>query len=124
LLAARSITYARDGASRVHLERMFGELGIAAEMKAKSLLEQGSTRAAARVVAGDAEILLTLVSEILPVQGLELLGPLPGHFQSYVAFDAAVGTKSQDHDDALGLVWCLTQPRQTARTWAEKGIEQ
>ena len=124
LLAARSITYARDGASRVHLERMFGELGIAAEMKAKSLLEQGSTRAAARVVAGDAEILLTLVSEILPVQGLELLGPLPGHFQSYVAFDAAVGTKSQDHDDALGLVWCLTQPRLTARTWAEEGIEQ
>jgi len=124
LLAARSITYAQDGASRVHLERMFAELKITEEMKAKTLLEQGSTRAAARVVAGDAEILLTLVSEILPVQGLELLGALPGHFQSYVSFDAAVGTKSQDADDALGLVWCLTQPKLTATTWATKGIEQ
>jgi molybdate transport system substrate-binding protein len=124
LLAARSITYAQDGASRAHIERMFGELKITDELKAKTLLEQGSTRAAARVVAGDAEILLTLVSEILPVQGLELLGPLPGHFQSYVSFDAAVGTKSQDPDDALGLVWCLTLPKLTATTWAAKGIEQ
>ena len=124
LLAARSITYAQDGASRVHIERMFGELKITEEMKARTLLEQGSTRAAARVVAGDAEILLTLVSEILPVQGLELLGPLPGHFQSYIFFDAAVGTKSQDADDALGLVYCLTLPKLTAKTWAAKGIEQ
>ena len=124
LLAARSITYAQDGASRVHLERMFAELKIADEMKAKTLLEQGSTRAAARVVAGDAEILLTLVSEILPVQGVELLGPLPGHFQSYVFFDGAVGKKSQDADDALGFVWCLTTGSPAAKTWAAKGIEQ
>ena len=124
LLAARSITYAQDGASRVHLERMFAELKIADEMKAKTLLEQGSTRAAARVVAGDADILLTLVSEILPVQGLELLGPLPGHFQSYVFFDAAVGIKSQDPDDARGFVSCLTLPfKPTTSTWAAKGIE-
>ena len=126
LLAARSITYAQDGASRVHIERMFGELKITDEMKAKTLLEQGSTRAAARVVAGDAEILLTLVSEILPVQGVELLGPLPAHFQSYISFDAAVGTKSQDPDDARGFVYCLkigpTAP--ASRTWAAKGIEQ
>jgi len=125
LLAARSITYAQDGASRVHLEQMFAELGIAAEMKAKTLLEQGSTRAAAKVVAGEAEILLTLVSEILPVSGLELLGPLPGHFQSYVSFDAAVGTKSQDPDDARGFASCLTLPSPpTTRTWTAKGIEQ
>ena len=125
LLEARSITYAQDGASRVHIERMFGELEIADEMKAKTLLEQGSTRAAARVVAGDAEILLTLVSEILPVQGLELLGPLPGHFQSYISFDAAVGTKSQAPDAARGFVFCLVRASApVAGTWAAKGIEQ
>ena len=125
LLAAKSVTYAQDGASREHIERMFAQLGIADEMKAKTLLEQGSTRAAAKVVAGEAEILLTLVSEILPVSGLELLGPLPGHFQSYVSFDAAVGTKSQDPDDARGFASCLTLPSPpTTRTWTAKGIEQ
>ena len=64
LLTARSVTYAQDGASRVHIERMFERLGLAAEMKAKTVLEQGSVRAAAKVVDGDAELLLTLVSEI------------------------------------------------------------
>ena len=124
LLAVRSVTYAQDGASRVHIERMFGELGIAAEMKAKTVLEQGSTRAAERVVAGDAELLLTLVSEILPVQGVELLGPLPGHFQSYISFDAAVGVRPQDPDDARIFVWCLTTGRPAEKTFAEKGIER
>ena len=56
---------------------MFERLGIAAEMQAKTLLEPGSVQAADKVVAGEAEILLTLVSEILPVEGMELLGPLP-----------------------------------------------
>jgi molybdate transport system substrate-binding protein len=54
LLAAKSVTYAQDGASRTHVERMFTQLGIADEMKAKTLLEQGSVRAAAKVVAGEA----------------------------------------------------------------------
>ena len=61
-----------EGASRPHLERMFERLGIAAEMQAKTLLEPGSVQAAEKVVAGEAEILLTLVSEILPVEGMEL----------------------------------------------------
>jgi molybdate transport system substrate-binding protein len=124
LLTARSITYAQDGASRVHLERMFAELGIAAEMKAKTLLEQGSTRAAAKVVAGDAEILLTLISEILPVEGLELLGPLPGQFQSYISFAAAVGTQPQDRDDARAFIACVANGEPAKRTFAAKGIER
>jgi molybdate transport system substrate-binding protein len=123
LLAARSVSYARDGASRVHIERMFERLGIAAEMQAKALLEQGSVNAAAKVVAGDAEMLLTLVSEILPVAGLELLGPLPSEFQSYIAFDAAVGAHAADVAAARELVACLTSP-QAKGVFAEKGIER
>lgn len=124
LRAAKSVTYAQDGASRVHIERMFGELRIADEMKAKTLLEQGSVRAAAKVVAGEAEILLTLISEILPVQGMELLGPLPGHFQSYVSFDAAIATEPQAPDPAGAFVLCLVKAPPAARTWAAKGIER
>jgi len=123
LLAAKSITYAQDGASRVHIERMLGQLGIADQMKAKTLLEQGSTRAAQRVVAGDAEILLTLVSEILPVQGMELLGPLPSQFQSYISFDAAIGAKSQARGAAEAFMSCVVAAP-SAQTWAAKGIER
>jgi molybdate transport system substrate-binding protein len=108
----------------VHIERMFAELGIANEMKAKTQLEQGSTRAAARVVNGDAEVLLTLVSEILPVDGMELLGPLPGRFQSYVSFDAAVGKRPQSGDDAQAFIACLATGQPADRTFAAKGIER
>lgn len=124
LLTAKSITYAQDGASRVHVERMFMELGIEAEMRAKTLLEQGSTRAAAKVVSGDAEILLTLISEILPVQGMELLGPLPGHFQNYVSFEAALGTKPQDGAAARAFISCLATGKPAETTFAAKGIER
>jgi len=123
LLAAQSVTYAQDGASRVHIERMFEQLGVAAEMKAKALLEQGSVRAAAKVVAGEAEILLTLVSEILPVEGMELLGPLPAEFQSYISFAAFMSSRPKDPAAARAFLECVTAPA-TAATFAVKGIER
>jgi len=123
LLDARSVAYAQDGASRPHIERMFERLGIAEQMKAKAVLEQGSVRAAAKVVGGEAEILLTLVSEILPVQGMELLGALPAEFQSYISFDAAVAAKPADPALARALLACVAAPA-AAPTFAAKGIER
>ena len=123
LLSARSVTYAQDGASRAHIERMFEGLGIAAEIKPKTLLEQGSVRAAAKVVAGEAEILLTLVSEILPVDGMELLGPLPAEFQSYISFAAFVSSRPKDPAAARALLDCVSAPT-TSVLFAEKGIER
>ncbi|HUQ52770.1 MAG TPA: substrate-binding domain-containing protein [Gammaproteobacteria bacterium] len=123
LLTASSVTYAQDGASRVHIESMFEKLGIAQQMKAKTMLEQGSTRAAAKVVDGEAELLLTLVSEILPVADMDLLGPLPKEFQSYISFDAAVGAHPADLAAARAFVACVASP-QGASVFAEKGIER
>ena len=123
LLAAKSVTYAQDGASREHIERMFAQLGIADEMKAKTLLEQGSVRAAAKVVAGEAELLLTLVSEILPVEGMQLLGPLPAEFQSYISFAGFVTSGSKDPAAARALLACIAAPANTA-TFTAKGIER
>lgn len=123
LLNARSVTYAADGASRPHIERMFEQLGIAAEMKGKAMLEQGSTRAAEKVVAGDAEILLTLVSEILPVEGLELLGPVPAEFQSYISFAGAVDAHAASRDAARAFIDCVAAPAATT-TFTAKGIER
>jgi molybdate transport system substrate-binding protein len=123
LLAAKSVTYAQDGASREHIERMFAQLGIADEMKAKTLLEQGSVRAAAKVVAGEAELLLTLVSEILPVEGMQLLGPLPAEFQSYISFAGFVTSGAKDPAAARALLACIAAPANTA-TFTAKGIER
>ena len=123
LLAARSVTYAQDGASRGYIEAMFAKLGIADEMKRKTLLEQGSVRAAAKVVGGEAEILLTLVSEILPVEGMELLGPLPAEFQSYIDFAGLLSSRPKDLAAARAFLSCIAEPANAA-TFAAKGIER
>jgi molybdate transport system substrate-binding protein len=123
LLAAKSVTFAREGASRTYLERMFEQLGIASEMQAKTLLEPGSVQAAHKVAAGEAELLLTLVSEILPEDGVELVGPLPAEFQSYISFEAALGAHPKDFEAARAFVACLAAPA-AAPTFVAKGIER
>jgi molybdate transport system substrate-binding protein len=123
LLGATSVTYAADGASRVHLERMFETLRITEAMKAKSVLEQGSVRATARVARGEVEIVLTLVSEILPVAGIELAGPLPAAFQSYVSFSAGVGARARNASAATALVNALSSAR-VDEVFSVRGIER
>jgi molybdate transport system substrate-binding protein len=123
LLGAKSVTYAADGASRVHIERMLETLGITEAMKAKSVLEQGSVRATARVAQGEVEIVLTLVSEILPVSGIELVGPLPTAFQSYVSFSAGVGARARDASAAKALVDALASAR-VDEVFSARGIER
>jgi molybdate transport system substrate-binding protein len=122
-LAAKAITYAGDGASRPHIDRMMGTLGIADVMTKKTLLEQGSVRAAARVASGDADLLITLVSEILPAPGVELVGPLPTQFQNYVSFAGAAAVKSDNAAAGKALISCLSGPN-VATTLKAKGMEK
>jgi molybdate transport system substrate-binding protein len=92
-------------------------------MRAKTLLEPGSGQAAEKVIAGEAEILLTLVSEISPVAGMELVGPLPAEFQSYITFDAAVGARSAESAAARAFIACVAAPS-AAPAFAAQGIER
>jgi len=123
LLGVPSVTYASDGASRPSIERMFDRLGIAASMAPKTQLEAGSTRAAARVVEGKTALLITLVSEIVPVAGLRLAGALPAEFQGEVTFAAGVGARASRPEVAARAIACLTAPT-TGRAYADVGLER
>lgn len=123
LLAAKSITYAQDGASRTYILQMQDTLGIADKMKAKTILEQGSVRANARVADGSAEMVLTLVSEILPAPGVQLVGPLPAEVQHYVNFAEGIGPNSKNADAAKALVKFFASPA-VGPTLKAKGMER
>jgi molybdate transport system substrate-binding protein len=123
LLAAKAVTYAGNGASRPHIDAMFVRLGIADAVKPKALLEQGSERSIARVNAGDADLLITLVSEILPAPGVELVGPLPSEFRSDVTFAAGVSATAADPAAARAFLASLASPSATA-TLKSKGLER
>jgi molybdate transport system substrate-binding protein len=110
LLASKSVTYAENGASRKYILQMFDKFGIADAMKAKTIPEQGSERSNARVADGSAEMILTLVSEILPAPGVQLVGPLPNDVQHYVNFAVGTSKNSKNTDADKALTKFLSSP--------------
>jgi molybdate transport system substrate-binding protein len=120
---AKSVSYAGDGASRPHIEAMFDALGIRSAMAPKTLLEQGSVRAAEKVASGQAELLITLVSEILPAPGVDLVGSLPARFQHPVSFATAVGKSASNATAGKSLIACLSGP-DVASVLKAKGMER
>jgi molybdate transport system substrate-binding protein len=122
LLRAKSITYAEDGASRAYIVKMLDRFGIRAEIERKTTLEQGSTRAATRVADGRTEIVMTLVSEILPAPGVQLVGPFPEEVQSYVTFAAGIAVNSKNAEAGRALIRFLKSP-EVAPTLKAKGMD-
>jgi molybdate transport system substrate-binding protein len=95
LTRARSITFTAEGQSRSTIDAAFATLGIADAMRAKTILK-GPGEAPAAVARGEAEVVLTLVSEMVEVPGLTLLGPFPAALQQFVTFSAARGAQVGD----------------------------
>jgi molybdate transport system substrate-binding protein len=122
LREAKSITYPQDGASRGYIEKMFERLGIAADVKPKIILAKGSGPATESVAAGKAAMVITLFSEIVPIHGVEILGPLPGEYQSDIRFSAAASSMAQDAAAAKALITFLAGPK-VAPALKAKGLD-
>jgi molybdate transport system substrate-binding protein len=114
LLGAKAIAYGPSGASFPYITRMLETLGIADTMKAKTLFFDTSDGTNAAVADGKADFGITLVSEILPVKGIELLGPFPDEFQGYVRFSAAVSANAKNPESAAALIKFLAGPDTSA----------
>jgi molybdate transport system substrate-binding protein len=106
LLDAKSIAYSEGGLTGIYLKGLFQRLGIADALKAKTV--QG--RGAELVGEGKADIGLTQISEILPVAGAELAGPLPPEVQQYTVFPAAAGAQAREPEAARAPLRFLTSP--------------
>jgi molybdate transport system substrate-binding protein len=120
LLAAKSIAYS-TGPSGVYIESLFLRMGVADELKPKIKQMQGVP--IGEVVArGEAEIGFQQVSEILPVAGIELLGPLPADIQRITIFSTGLHVGAQQPDAARALVKFFTAPA-AAPIIRKKGME-
>ena len=104
LLNAKSITYAKDGASRVLNEKLFDRLGISVEMKPKIILQSVPGRPQIAVADGQAEMVMTLVSEILPAKGVELVGPIPQELAAYVNFRGGVSANTRNAEASRAVL--------------------
>jgi molybdate transport system substrate-binding protein len=123
LLNAESITYAKDGAARVLIEKIYDRLGIANEVKPKIILQSVPGTPQTAVAHGKAEIVMTLVSEILPVKGVELVGPVPKELQSYVSFRGGVSANTKNVKASRAVVKFFTSA-DAGLAYKARGLEQ
>jgi len=123
LLAAKSITYATQGASAAPFEALVARLGIESQVKPKYNLRNTASQVGEAVANGTVEIGVAPVSEILPVKGVELIGPFPNDLQSYVEITAAAGTGAKEKDAANKLIAFIVSPG-NASVYKAKGMER
>jgi molybdate transport system substrate-binding protein len=102
MLSAKSVAYSRAGASGIYMAKLMERLGIADEMRSKTKLVDG-VPVAEIVAKGEAELGLQQINVLLPIAGVDYVGPLPGDLQDYVEFAAGVLTVSKEPDAAKAL---------------------
>jgi len=116
LLAAKTVTYidpASGGSSGIYVAGLLRKLGIADEIKPKERLQAGGY-VADKVAKGEAEIAIHQISEILPVKGVTLAGPLPEEIQNYTVYAAGLSTAARDPNAAQAWIDYLKGPAASA----------
>jgi molybdate transport system substrate-binding protein len=109
LLAAKTIAYS-DSASGVYVStEMFGKLGITDAMKDKAR-KIPATPVGEIVARGDAEIGFQQISELKPVEGIDIVGPLPDELQKITVFSAGIASVSKEPDAGKALIKFLASP--------------
>ncbi|KRR19156.1 ABC transporter substrate-binding protein [Bradyrhizobium lablabi] len=109
LLAVKTVAYS-DSASGVYVStEMFGKLGIADEMKDKAR-KIPATPVGEIVARGEAEIGFQQMSELKPVEGIDIVGPLPDELQKITVFSAGIASVSKEPDAGKALIKFLASP--------------
>jgi molybdate transport system substrate-binding protein len=109
LLAAKSVAYSA-GASGIYLVSMFQKLGISDQVKSKTAAVKPGEPVGEVVARGDAEIGFQQVSELIPVKGIQYLGPLPAELQNITVFSGGIHSGAKEADAAAALAKFLTAP--------------
>lgn len=124
LLSAKSISYAdpaKGGLSGVVAGHAIERLGIAEQMKPKTTLVPGA-QSPDLVAKGEVELGIAQASEIVPVAGVQLVGPLPGELGSLTQFSGGIGADSASASASKALIDFLAS-QEAAPHFKAKGFQ-
>jgi molybdate transport system substrate-binding protein len=116
LLAAKSVVYIdpKVGTSGKHVAEVLSRLGIQDQIRPKTTLGEGGY-VVAPVGRGEIELGIHQISEILPVAGVKLVGPLPPELQKYTVYVAAPTASSAKAPTVNAFIAYLTGPQARER---------
>jgi len=112
VLATTSLVYldpASGATSGVHFAGVLQRLGIAEAVKDKTVLWRGGYAAEA-LVTGRADLCVHQISEILPVKGVTLLGPLPRELQKITTYSAALSARAAAPEAGRAFIAFVARP--------------
>jgi molybdate transport system substrate-binding protein len=125
LINAKSIAYTDPklgGTSVIHLMKLAERFGITDLVVKKGVTATGGDDASEKVAHGAAEIGVTLISEIVPIKGAKLAGPLPGDTQLWTIYASAIPASSKEPEHARAFITALTSSAMASR-WTAGGFE-
>lgn len=125
LLKARTVAYTdpkAGGSGGIMFSALLQKLGIADEINKKAVLGKGGHDVAVSIAEGRAELGTTFISEVLPVKGAKVIGPLPGELHTANTYTAAVHVRAASPDGARAFLRQLTDPSTRTR-WTAAGLE-
>jgi len=117
---AKSIGRSRQGISGLHIGGELTRLGLAEELGPKFKAYDGY--AAQACANGEVELAIQQISELAPVAGLDIVGPVPDELQKITIFSAGIGAHSGHRDRALAFIDCL-KAKETAPVLRANGLE-
>jgi molybdate transport system substrate-binding protein len=121
LLAAKSVAHSKTGMSGIYFPTVLERLGIADEMKGKIVMPEPGTPVGEVVANGEAEIGVQQISELLPIAGIDVVGPLPPTLQKITTFSAGLLAAAKEQEIAAALVKFLAT--RAPPLLAGKGLE-
>lgn len=106
LLSARTVVVS-SGTSGRHMVEVFGKLGVAESLKAKTRQPPSGAQIADFLAAGEADLGFQQISELLHAKGVHYLGPIPAELQSYTVYSAAIHANAPEAEPAKAFLVAL-----------------
>ena len=121
VLAAPSISYS-TGPSGVQLVKLFERWGVAEQLKGRTVQAPPGVPVGSLVAKGEAALGFQQLAELIHLQGIDLLGPLPPAVQITTVFSGGLAATAGQPDAARALLAFFAAPA-AAQAKQRQGME-